>query len=386
MTEKDIQDKIENLGNDIKWLSPNEPITIQGVRRLLEQLNDEVSELEEYTKSTSGLGITMWSPNVTYAKNDIVLYYKQESKQISPDVGKRDFVFMLISQKDNNDSIPNYELVDGIPNFSKTNWRLINPTSYLLQDLIEMKSLVKEVFQALLDEHVKEKHNLMNGTSVDQNLLKKDYSNLVTPWELGKYAIQISNNVVRDDDTIKITEKKDSTGIMECFVEYGFDIKANPQDDEICIQDRKYYYQNSPIWDESDKTIFAQKYIDQDVFSIILQEHNEKYVQFNNLRYGTNIFHRRVDFETPFVDDQYCVFFDTYGNGEFVFGYDKDDLESKTEPTYDEVVSMPMLMNKSKSGFDIVLPIHTYFNSVRKYNIGVPWNNKFRLQAIGRFR
>mgnify|MGYP003291885589 CR=1 FL=1 len=80
-------------------------------------------------------------------------------------------------------------MIDGIPNFSKTNWRLINPTSYLLQDLIEMKSLVKEVFQALLDEHVKEKHNLMNGTSVEQNLLKKDYSNLVTPWELGKYAI-----------------------------------------------------------------------------------------------------------------------------------------------------------------------------------------------------
>ena len=60
-------------------------------------MNDGVSELEEYTKSISGLGITMWSPNVTYSKNDIVLYYKQESKQISPDVGKRDFVFMLIS-------------------------------------------------------------------------------------------------------------------------------------------------------------------------------------------------------------------------------------------------------------------------------------------------
>ena len=49
------------------------------------------------------------------------------------------------------------------------------------------------------------------------------------------------------------------------------------------------------------------------------------------------------------------------------------------EPTYDAIVSMPMLMNKGKNGFDIVLPIHTYFNSLKKYNIGVPWNNKFRL-------
>ena len=117
-----------------------------------------------------------------------------------------------------------------------------------------------------------------------------------------------------------------------------------------------------------------------------MKEHNDRKIQFTNLRYGTNIFHKKIEFNAPFVDDQYCVFFDTYGNGEFVFGYDKQDIESKEEPTYDAIVSMPMLMNKSKMGFDIVLPIHTYFNSLKKYKIGVPWNNKFRLQAIGRFR
>lgn len=328
----------------------------------------------------------MWSPNVIYAKNDLVLHFKEESKQVSPDVGKRIFVFLLISQKDGNDSMPNYEMIDGIPNFSKTNWRLINPTSYLLQDLIELKKLVHDVFQSLLSEHVQDKHNLMDGTTIGQNLLKKDYSNLMTPWELGKHSLTISSGVVRNDEGIKITENKDSSGIMECFVEWEYDVKANPQDEEILMSDKRHYHQKSPIWDESDHTIFAQKYIDGDMFSVVLQKHGDQYVQFNNLRYGTNIFHKRIDFKTPFVDDQYCVFFDTYGNGEFAFGWDKQDLESKTEPTYDEIVSMPMLMNKSKGGFDIVLPIHTHFNSIRKYNIGVPWNNKFRLQAIGRFR
>lgn len=47
---------------------------------------------------------------------------------------------------------------------------------------------------------------------------------------------------------------------------------------------------------------------------------------FNNLRYGTNIFHKRIDFKVPFINDEYMVFFDTYGNGEFVFGYDKADI------------------------------------------------------------
>lgn len=51
-------------------------------------------------------------------------------------------------------------------------------------------------------------------------------------------------------------------------------------------------------------------------------------MSFSNLRFGTNVFHRRIDFPTPFVDDEYMVFFDTYGAGDFVFGYDKEDLES----------------------------------------------------------
>ena len=45
-----------------------------------------------------------------------------------------------------------------------------------------------------------------------------------------------------------------------------------------------------------------------------------------------------------------------------------------------------MLMNKTKGGFTIVLPVHSYFNSMQKYNIGVPWKNEFRVQMLGRFR
>jgi hypothetical protein len=122
---------------------------------------------------------------------------------------------------------------------------------------------------------------------------------------------------------------------------------------------------------------------EEDMFSVAL----ENGTMFNNLRYGTNVFHRRIDFGVvPFIDDEYMVFFDTYGNGEFVFGYDKTDLEGKTHPTLGAVVSMPMLMNKTRSGFTVVLPIHTHFNSLKKYNIGVPCKNRFRLQVVGRHR
>ena len=111
-----------------------------------------------------------------------------------------------------------------------------------------------------------------------------------------------------------------------------------------------------------------------------------KYTTFNNLRYGTNVFTADIEFPEPFINDEYMVFFDTYEPGSFVFGYERADLMEKDEPTWDAIVSQPMLMNKTTSGFTVVLPIHTHFNSIKKYNVGVPWNNEFRLQVVGRYR
>ena len=123
-------------------------------------------------------------------------------------------------------------------------------------------------------------------------------------------------------------------------------------------------------------------YTEDNLFSVALKSGR----QFNNLRYGTNVFMTSIEFPEQFLNDEYMVFFDTYEPGSFVFGYGKSDLQEQEEPTWDAIVSQPMLMNKTASGFDIVLPIHCHFNSMKKYNIGVPWNNQFRLQAIGRFR
>ena len=106
-----------------------------------------------------------------------------------------------------------------------------------------------------------------------------------------------------------------------------------------------HYLKKSPIWDESDHTIFSRKYMEDEMFSVVLKN-GEAY---NNLRYGTNIFFRDIEFSTPFVDDEYCVFFNTYGDGQFVFGYDKSDLMAQEEPTYDAVVSMPMILNKTNA-------------------------------------
>lgn len=377
-TREDIDKFLDN----IQFLSPNEPITPEGIMRVLDQMEQATKDLEDVL-GEGRKTINMWNPNVQYNKDDMVLYFKTENEQKSPEVDKREFMFILVSQKDGNDSIPNYDIVDGIPNFSKTNWSLLNPMSYLLQDLIGMKEVVKEVFQALLDAHVSEEHGLVNASDIGSNLVRKDYSNLSTSMVPGKMSLNVpSGNGV----------KKCTNGIMECFVQYSFDIKANQY---LKIDDKRYYYEKSPVWDESDQTIFSQKYTEDDLFSVIVHDRTEKdenqqdvrkYVQFTNLRYGTNVFNAKIGFPEPFIDDEYMVFFDTYGAGEFVFGYGKDDLQSQTEPTYDTIVSMPMLLNKTSSGFDVVLPIHTHFNSMQKYNIGVPWNNVFRLHAIGRYR
>lgn len=372
------------LEEQIQFLSPNEPITPEGIVRVLVEIDEAISDLEN-TLDSKSKSITMWNPNIQYSEGDMVLYFKTENEQKHPDVGRREFMFILVSRTDENDSVPNYDMIDGIPDFSKTNWDLLNPMSYLLQDLIGMKDVVKEVFTNLLEEHVAEEHGLIGSADIEKNLLKTDYTNLTTPWENGKYAVDVVKG-----DNIKIG----SNGIMEVKIAYAFDAKANQQ---ITIKGRKYYYQKSPIWDESDNTIFSQKYIEDDLFSVsahpvTVERSGEKVVEylmhFNNLRYGTNIFHKHIEFNKnyPFLNDEYMVFFDTYGPGEFVFGYGRDDLKAQEEPTWDAIVSMPMLMNKTRYGFDIVLPIHTYFNSMQKYNIGVPWNNEFRLQVIGRYR
>lgn len=350
----------------------------------------------------AGKTITLWSPNVTYMKNDIVMYFKTETKQVSVEMGKREFAFILVSTKDNNSSIPNYDLVDGIPSFQKTNWTLLNPLSYLLQDLDEMKKVVKSTFGELLESHIKEMHGLIGTRDIETNLVKKDYSNLITQNRVGKYSLSTVDSTYDGSNRMKL----DSNGILEYSIRYSFDEKANALSNEMVIQDRKHYHQASPIWDESDRTIFAQKYSEGDElfqvtfntpktngYGLQLTNANGDLAydthSFINLRYGTNIFHATIEFPTPFVNDEYCVFFDTYGNGEFLFGYDKEDLERRAklnQPTYDAIVSQPMLMNKRNNGFDVILPIHTYFNSIQKYNIGVPWKNEFILHAIGRYR
>lgn len=72
-------------------------------------------------------------------------------------------MFILISTKDGNESVPNYDMVNGIPDFTKTNWSLLNPMSYLLQDLVGMKEVVKNVFNTLMLEHIKKEHNLIGS-------------------------------------------------------------------------------------------------------------------------------------------------------------------------------------------------------------------------------
>ena len=80
--------------------------------------------------------------------------------------------------------------MDGIPDFTKSGWRLMNPTSFLLQDLIGMRKVVVEVFTTVLQEHLVQEHGLVgNQTDIRKNLLKKDISNLSTGWQLGDKSV-----------------------------------------------------------------------------------------------------------------------------------------------------------------------------------------------------
>jgi hypothetical protein len=74
----------------------------------------------------------MWDANVSYNKGDVVVFFKSEGKQASVEQGIREFVFILVSLDDDNTNVPNYDIVDHVPVFTKSKWQVVNPLSYLL--------------------------------------------------------------------------------------------------------------------------------------------------------------------------------------------------------------------------------------------------------------
>ena len=199
-------------------------------------MEDATSDIEGFV-GEGRKSITMWSPNLQYNKGDMVMVFKQESKQASPDANRREFVFILVSIKNENDSMPNYDLVDGIPDFTKSGWMLLNPMSYLLQDLIGMKAVVKEVFSKILEEHVENEHGLVGSSEIGQNLVRTDYSNLVTPMQVGKHSLVMERGDV-DEIGMSGVFKKSSDGILEYQLKYSFDSKANQ---DVTIKGRRHY-------------------------------------------------------------------------------------------------------------------------------------------------
>lgn len=72
-------------------------------------------------------------------------------------------MFILVSLKDGNGNMPNYDIVDHIPVFTKSDWQLLNPLSYLLQNLNEMRNVVVDVFKKLMQQHVEREHGLVGS-------------------------------------------------------------------------------------------------------------------------------------------------------------------------------------------------------------------------------
>lgn len=180
--------------------------------------------------------------------------------------------------------------------------------SYLLQDLDSMSNVVREAITNIIKSHLETEHGIRGELDLHRSLVKKDYSNLFTQTNVGEFSIDIMRRTSTNQETNNTHNptRMSSNGDMEYRIKYGFDQIANPQ--QLDIHDNKYYLQSSPILDESDKHIFSHKYTEDNLMSVILSNG----VKFNNLRLGTNIFHSQIKFNTPFINDEYCVFFDSY--------------------------------------------------------------------------
>ena len=136
----------------------------------------------------------LWDPNMVYSQGDMVLYFKQESSQTSVEFGRREYMFILVSMEPGNNAIPNYDMVGEIPDFSKSGWRLLNPTSYLLQNVNAMRDVVEEVFSSLLSDHLAEDHGMEVSHDLDNSLVRRDLSNLHSGWSVGSRTVQIGGD------------------------------------------------------------------------------------------------------------------------------------------------------------------------------------------------
>ena len=151
---------------DVQFLSPNEPLTKFGVQRVIYNIQTKIKQLQDVLWEKT-LSITMWNPNISYSKGDIVVFFHEEDgDQTSVEQGKREFVFVLSSLQDGNREVPSFDIVDHVPVFQKPYWQLLNPLSYLLQNLNELRDVVKEVFADLLESHVQKEHGLVGSDDI----------------------------------------------------------------------------------------------------------------------------------------------------------------------------------------------------------------------------
>jgi hypothetical protein len=79
MTEEKQIDALEKQLGEVKFLSPNEPLTTYGVKRILNEMSQLTSKVEELVNGQT-LSLTLWDPNVSYNEGEVVVYFKEESK------------------------------------------------------------------------------------------------------------------------------------------------------------------------------------------------------------------------------------------------------------------------------------------------------------------
>jgi hypothetical protein len=94
--------------------------------------------------------------------------------------------------------------------------------------LDELRKVIVSVAKQLLADHVKDEHGFIGYKDIEDNLVRKDYSNLQTPWINGKYSLVVSSES-GDQIGWSWRRTKSSNGIMEYNVKYGFQMKANDQ-------------------------------------------------------------------------------------------------------------------------------------------------------------
>lgn len=360
-------------------VAPNELYIHYTINRNLEKLltndNTLIEKLNRYSIGDMG-GIQPYRKDYVYDKGDVVIFIDKDGTKVKN-------VYLLESLVDNNDLEPEYDIVnDFISDFTKSNWKNLNEFYSIYNSDDETINLSNFLEYAISTnfhlshevDPVYHKFGEINENTVDEKLLKKDFSN-VDDYRNRIFFSYETKKV--EADNFSGFYKKWGNGVLEYDLTYclGENLKVekiiNPDGSIVATN---YMKANSLVPLSSDEFNNDDYFMSEDDYLIFNKngstvKYNVNGIAQTNTTEQVNTYHGTIVFPIPFVDTNYMV---------FTSGRTRNEIGQTQSP------NTMTFTNRKKESITAVYVIPNY-NGENVQEVLLR-NNVFQCQIIGRWK